>query len=323
MKKAIIFFIASIFFIANHVDAQQMSYSDDDVEIQLVKLIGDSTTGILTPVLRFKPKDNEKRYLAIKHPRAWDDRGQMYESKDQYYSFGTNAKDPIYLFNGDNEVWTKTNCDEYFRLEGWNNRNNTVSVVAINYLCDAEWIEAKMEYKNAYKMMVFYDVPITWETPTDLPTATAKKFGIKPLRNNIGVYHPYKNNEKAFDGSIRLESVFGNVKTGELRFLMQVKSNGATRLRSDEITIKYKGEIITFKGKNYNDYTITPNKWTEVTITASGNGVFVHPDTKYLEYIDIEIGGWPSLGNYIVKGKVPIHWMTFTTPTSSTKKGGK
>lgn len=310
MKKITIF-LATIMCIA-FAQAQITTYSDANIEAQLVAVKGDSVNGTLHPVLRLRSKGSSEIHLT--RPQAWTVAGFVCEN-NQWDNDMTTSHCPFWEVNVDKDIWVKTNLDEYFRIEEWPTYKDTISVLRIEYQTRRPFND--YQHHNIHGAIAFYDVPIEWGTPENLPTNFSHQFGLKPLDKNIGVYHYFKDRKETFNGSLRLEAVAGDIKTGQLVFIMQVKSNGATSVFSDAITIKYKGELITFRGRTKNKYDIVPNQWCEVAIVGeSGSPVLVHPSTKKIRYLEMQIGNSWENGTYIAHN-VPIQWIDFNNANST------
>lgn len=299
-------------------NAQKLYYSDDEIEAQLIALIGDSTNRTLRPVIKFRPKNKEHNRISIKNPRAWDKYGYIYASLDA----------PFYTFKTDNEIWTKANCEEYFRVENWKisrNTMDTVSVLTIDFSCIHESEYDNYHYDDQYKMMIFYDVPILWETPVGLPDRIAKMYGAY-AQKDVGVYHPYNGNGNGFRGSIRLESVVADRKSGKVLFIMQVKSESSSAIYIEKITINYKGELVRFGSQLRGEkHTITPGQWCEIAVVGCPEyPVCIYPDeaTKMLEYLEIQIGKDYTTKPYIARS-VPIQWVTFPEQKSNNNPTNK
>lgn len=310
MKKITIL-LATMMCIA-FAQAQITTYSDANIEAQLVAVKGDTVNRTFHPVLRLRSKGRSEIYLT--RPQAWDKIGNVYENDQWNHEYC-----PHWGINIDKDVWIKTKLDEYFRIKGWGpyKKNwDTIPVLRIEYKLQNVMGDL-YRYIDHDGAIIFYDVPIEWGAPENLPANFSQQFGLKPLENGIGVYHNYKDRKETFDGSLRLEAVAGDINTGTLVFIMQVKSNGASSVFSDAITIKNKGELITFRGRTMNKYDIVPNQWCEVAmIGMTGSPVLVHPSTKKIEYLEVQIGNSRENGTYIAQN-VPIQWIDFNNANST------
>ena len=124
MKKITIF-LATMMCIA-FAQAQITTYSDANIEAQLVAVKGDSVNGTLHPVLRLRSKGSSEIHLT--RPQAWTVFGFVYEN-NQWDNDMTTSHCPFWKVNVDKDVWVKTNLDEYFRIEWWPTYKDTISVL--------------------------------------------------------------------------------------------------------------------------------------------------------------------------------------------------
>ena len=168
--------------------------------------------------------------------------------------------------------------------------------------------------------MTFYDVPVSWEMPENLPTTLSEKYGVNSMQEGVGLYHFYGENGNAFNGSIRLESVVGNLNSGQIIFLMHVFPNKANSIYAGDITLTYKGEVITYKGKSYSggglNYELVPGQWNEIAVVGvKDNPVLFYPDTntKRINYLEIQMGNDASEPRPFIANYIPIQWVNLSS----------
>lgn len=319
MKKTII--LLALMVCTAMVQGQKTTYSDNNLEAQLVSLKGDSVNGTLHPILRIKTKGETEIHLT--RPQAWDKYGDVFDN-NLWDADVEKEYRPYWTVNADEDVWVTTQFDEYFRIEGWNRRgtyHDTVSVLRIEI---RKYVSTSF-YEHFYQSgaITFYDIPVEWGAPTELPVNISQTYGLTPLSKEIGVYHGYKHWKTTFDGSLRLEAVAGDINTGQLFFAMQVKADKPAELRANAVTLLYRGEVVTFRGKADVRYSVLPNQWSEFVFAGGVDGpVFVHPSTKKLDYIELSIGSKQEYGEYVARN-VPIQWIDLSAKNSaSSAKGG-
>ena len=300
-----------------NVNAQKTYYSDDYIEAQLVEVKGDPTNGTLHPVIKIKAKQDIYSVFLI-HPQAWNKFGEFCENTEHTGRYDDILYRPGWGINVDKDVWVKTNFDEYFRIEGWNKNHNNISVLRIEYAINGWQQWYKWNYLSG--AMTFYDVPVSWEMPENLPTTLSEKYGVNSMQEGVGLYHFYGENGNAFNGSIRLESVVGNLNSGQIIFLMHVFPNKANSIYAGDITLTYKGEVITYKGKSYSggglNYELVPGQWNEIAVVGvKDNPVLFYPDTntKRINYLEIQMGNDASEPRPFIANYIPIQWVNLSS----------